>query len=125
MKESEFEAAYKKVRERDEKSANEQPIPEAEGINVWVVFGLSIGIASIVLAFITKYSVLFALVAMALSFIGYRKKRGSQAFAGMVCGSVGLILGIVFSIARYLIFVSVNGTMNDIMEQFRQLPIFN
>ena len=106
--ESKFQEYYQQVRERDEKIANNQPLPQAESVNVWVVFGLSIGIASIVISFFTKYSIILALVALTLSFVGYRQIKNSVSISGLICSCVGLFFSIIFTIYRYLIMFSID-----------------
>ena len=116
MEESKFQEYYQQVRERDEKIARERPLPEAEGVNVWVVFGLSLGIASIVFGFFTKYSIILALVALALSFVGYRQKKNNGAVPGLICSCVGLFLSIGFAICRYFVMASLSSTWQSFID---------
>ena len=67
MEEKTFQDYYNQVRERDEKIAEMQPLPSAEGVNAWVVLGLSLGIASIAFSFITIYSIVLAFIALIFS----------------------------------------------------------
>ena len=120
MEESKFQAYYQQVRERDEKIANERPLPEAEGVNAWIVFGLSLGIASIVFGFFTKYSIILAIVALALSFVGYRQKKNNVAIAGLICSCVGLFLSIAFAIYRYVVMASLNGTWQNFIDSLQK-----
>lgn len=107
MGDSKFQEYYQEVRERDEKLVNEKPLPQAEGINAWLVFGLSLGIASIVFSFFTKYSIILAIIALGLSFVGYRQKKNSLSKAGLICSTVGLVMSIIFTICRYVIMMTV------------------
>lgn len=115
MEESKFQEYYKQIRERDEKIANEKPLPNVEGVSVWIVFGLSLGIASIAFSFVTKYSIVLALVALIFSFIGYRKRKINIAVAGLVCSTLGLILGISCAIGRYIMVESINSAWQNFM----------
>jgi len=116
MEENKFQEYYNQVRERDEKIANAQPLPSPEGVNVWIVFGLSLGIASIVFSFITKYSIVLAITALILSFVGYRKKKNNVATAGLVCSAVGLILGVICAVGRYVMMESINNTWQNFVD---------
>ncbi len=120
MEESKFQEYYQQVKERDEKIANERPLPEAEGVNAWIVFGLSLGIASIVFGFFTKYSIILAIVALALSFVGYRQKKNNVAIAGLICSCVGFFLSIAFAIYRYVVMASLNGTWQNFIDSLQK-----
>ena len=101
MEESKFQEYYKQVKERDQKILEETPLPEAEGNNVWITFGLSLGIASIVFSFYTKFSVILGAFALVLSVIGYNKKKNNVGMAGIICSSIGFVLGIILAVGRY------------------------
>ncbi len=117
MEDSKFQEYYQQVRERDE--IKESPLPSAEGVNVWIVFGLSLGIASIVFSFITKYSVVLAILALVLSFVGYKQKKNNVAIAGLICSTVGLILGACLAIYRYVLIQSANGTWQSFLDSIK------
>lgn len=120
MEEKTFQDYYNQVRERDEKIAEMQPLPSAEGVNAWVVLGLSLGIASIAFSFITIYSIVLAFIALIFSFIGYRLKNNNVAIAGLVCSILGLIMGIAFALIRHNILESINSTWQNIINSFPQ-----
>lgn len=111
-----FQDYYQEVKERDERIANEKPLPNPEGVNVWIVFGLSLGIASIMFSLINKYSIVLAVLALIFSFVGYRKKVNKVATAGIVCSAVGLILGVICAIGRYLLMESINSIWQNFIE---------
>lgn len=95
MDESKFQEYYQEVRERDQKIADERPLPEAKGVNVCSIFGLALGISSMVLAVTTRYTIVLAVIALLLSFLGYRKQNCGISIAGLICSSLGLLMGIL------------------------------
>jgi len=101
MEENSFQEYYKEVVERDQKILEESELPEAQGVNEWIVFGLSLGIASIVFAFFTKYSIILGAFALLLSIIGYVKKKTNTAMAAIICSAIGLILSAILAAVRY------------------------
>ncbi len=107
MGNSKFQEYYQEVKERDEKLANNRQLPYTEGTNVWTVFGLSLGIASIIFSFFTKYSFVLAVIALVFSFVGYRQKKNGVATAGLICSTVGFITSITLAVYRYLILTAI------------------
>lgn len=116
MGNSKFQEYYQEVKERDEKLANNKPLPYTEGVNVWIVFGLSLGIASIIFSFFTKYSIILAVIALVFSFVACHQKKNNVSAAGLICSTVGLIMSIIFAIYRYLILTAI---YEKIIEFFR------
>ena len=88
MEDGKFQEYYRQIRERDERIANEKSLPNVEGTNVFTIFGLSLGITSIIFSFFTRYSIVFVLLALLLSFIGRRKKKNNIADAGVICSGI-------------------------------------
>ena len=116
MTESKFQEYYQQIKDRDEMIAAEQPLPKADGVDVYIVFGLSLGIASIVFGFFTKYSIILALLALILSFIGYRHKRNiNVSIAGLICSCTGLFLATALAIYRYAVITSVDEALHNIL----------
>lgn len=94
MVENKFQEYYKAVRERDQHILEETQLPDAEGINVCALFGLTLGIGSIVLGFFTVYSAAFAVIGLILSALGYKKPLNRFAVPGMITSIIGFIISI-------------------------------
>ena len=121
VEDKEFQEYYKQVTERDRIIAENTPIPSAQGSNVWIVFGLSIGIATIVFSFFSKYSVVMGIIALVLSFVGYTKKKDNTAIAGLVCSLIGIILGAAFTLYRYFLFSAWQDYVDGILQKITTL----
>ncbi len=116
MEDGKFQEYYRQIRERDERIANEKSLLNVEGTNVFTIFGLSLGITSIVFSFFTRYSIVFALLALLLSFIGRRKKKNNIADAGVICSTVGLIMGIIFIVFRFAVVKLASGYWRNFLD---------
>lgn len=103
-----FEDYYQDIRVRDQKRLEDKPMPQGDRNNVSSILGLAVGISGIAFSIITKYSIILAIVGGILSVFGYVKKKRNVGLAGIICSSIGLILGIVFAVLKFEIFQVIN-----------------
>ena len=109
MSESDFQHYYRKIRERDLKTEAETPLPEPSETNVWIMFGLSVGIGSAVLGIFTFYAVIPAGFALFMSIIGHlRKRTDTLGVAATACSAGSVILCIVMEAVRNMFFEDIN-----------------
>jgi hypothetical protein len=100
MEEKNFQDYYSEIVQRDQKLADEKPLPKVYGTNVWTIFGLSLGITSIVLSLFTIYSLIIGSFALVLALIGYKRQEIRIAKVAIICSVVAIVLGIAFILVR-------------------------
>lgn len=103
MENKNFNDYYQDIRERDQKIYEEKPLPQPQGHSVWNIFGLALGISAIVFSIFTKYSIICAGLALIFSIIGYIKEKHPIGIVAIVCSSIGLISGIIFTVTKFML----------------------
>ncbi len=102
MEQNSFQDYYNDVKQRDQQILENTPLPEARGTSVWSIFGLTLGIASVVCFFIPKIAIFIGLIALGCSVMGYIKKNENVALAGIICSAIGLIVSISIIIGNMM-----------------------
>ena len=103
MEENTFQDYYDKIKERDQEQFEKTPLPEPSGNNVWTIFGLSFGIASIAFGFIFPYVIILALFSLVISGIGYGKKVCNLGKAAIICSVIDVIISLLALIPYFSI----------------------
>jgi len=114
MADNNFQKYYEQVRERDQKELENTKITVEEGTNTWTMFGLSLGIATIVASFITKFSIVIGGVALIIAIVGYLKKKENLSIAAIICSTVGIVLGILFTIVRVVMMMHAENSLEGL-----------
>lgn len=102
MAEINFNDYYQQVLDRDEKIAEEKPLPEVKGLHFTVMLGLAIGIGSILFSVLGSGSVVLGVVALLLSIYGCTKEKENRiATAAVTCSVIGLVLSVSSTLTYY------------------------
>lgn len=101
MADSNFNEYLKEVQERDQRIIEETPLPTPKENNVWTLFGLFLGIASIIFSFFLQYDAMLGIFAMGLSVVGYTKKKNNTGLAAIICSGIGICLAIVLTAVHF------------------------
>lgn len=111
MSETDFQHYYREIRERDKKAEEEAPLPHISETSVWTVFGLSVGIASIIIGIFTSYAVILAGFSLFMSVAGFiRNRTDTLGIASVICSAAGVLFGIAMEAVRIMFFGDGNLT---------------